>query len=133
MTRPPRRLLAALLLPVLLLALPGCGGGGEPAPSTSGAVTAAGPPAAQTATVVGNAQLKFAPETVRAAVGTLALTMDIAGRVPHNLVFDDATVGSPIPVTTSGSGTSTYTFPAPGTYRFECTLHPGMIGQVVVG
>ena len=125
-------LLVAPLLALSLVGLSGCGGGGGDAPSTSGAVTAQGPADAQTATVVGNAMLKFAPETVRAKVGTLRLTMTVEGGVPHNLVFDDASLGAPIPTTPSGSATGTYTFTKPGTYRFECTIHSGMVGQVVV-
>lgn len=132
--RSRRLLAAALLAPALVLT--GCGGGGSGGgsggPSTAGAVTASGPASAQTATVVGQSTLKFAPETVRAKVGTLALTLRISGGVPHDLVFDDAGLGAPIPVVPSGSSTSTYTFRAPGTYRFVCTLHAGMVGQVVV-
>ncbi len=125
-----RPLALLLLLPTLVLA--GCGGGGSDAPSTSGAATAAGAADAQTATVVGNAALKFVPETVQAKVGRLALTVSIEGGVPHDLQFVDTSLGAPIPVTTSGSNTQTYTFGKPGTYRFVCTLHSGMVGQVVV-
>lgn len=125
-------LLVAPSLALSLVGLTACGGGGGDAPSTSGAVTAQGPASAQTATVVGNAKLRFAPETVRAEVGTLALTMTIEGGVPHNLVFDDASLGTPLPTTPSGSATGTYTFAEPGTYRFQCTIHDGMVGQVVV-
>lgn len=127
-----RRPLAVLLL-VPALALAGCGGGGgEKTPSTAGAETAAGPADAQTATVVAGANLKFAPQTVKAKVGTLALTMTISGGVPHDLQFDDKAVGPPIPVLPSGSRTQTYTFAEPGTYGFVCTIHSGMTGQVVV-
>lgn len=129
---PRPRLAPVLLLPVLALAA--CGGGsGSAQPSTAGAVTASGPPSAQTATVVGGPDLKFAPETVQARTGTLALTMRIAGGVPHDLVFGDRSVGPDIPTTPSGSATGTYTFSRPGTYSFECTIHRGMVGQVVVG
>lgn len=124
-----RRLTALLLLPCLALAA--CGGSSG-APATAGAVTASGAAAAQTATVVGNTALKFVPETVQAKVGTLALTLTLEGGVPHNLEFTDPSVGAPIPVVTTGSGTGTYTFSKPGTYAFECTLHSGMVGQVVV-
>lgn len=126
------RLAPLLLLPALALAA--CGGGSDSAqPSTAGAVTAAGPPSAQIATVVAGTNLKFSPETVQAKTGTLALTMTISGGVPHNLVFGDRGVGADIPTTPSGSATSTYTFSKPGTYSFECTIHSGMVGQVVVG
>ena len=125
---------ALLLVPALALSLTltGCGGGSTSKPSSSGAVTAAGPANAQTATVVANNLLKFAPATVHAKVGTLMLTMTISGGVPHNLVFDDGTVGTPIPTTPSGSATQTYTFAKPGTYGFQCTIHSGMVGQVIV-
>lgn len=123
---------AALLVLLPALALTGCGGGSPAAPSSAGAVTAAGAPGSQTATVVGGSDLRFAPQTVAAKVGTLALTLRIGGGVPHDLQFDDASLGTPIPVVASGSASKTYTFPRAGTYRFVCTLHPGMVGQVVV-
>lgn len=125
-----RRPLAVLLL-LPALALAGCGGGSD-APKSVGAVTAAGPADAQTATVVANAKLQFAPPTVKAKVGKLTLTMTIQGGVPHNLTFDDTTVGPPIPTIPSGSSTQTYTFGKAGTYGFVCTIHSGMDGQVVV-
>ncbi len=125
---------ARALLLVLLLVLAGCGGtqGSHAKASTEGAVTAAGPADAQTATVVAGNDLKFAPETVRAKVGRLTLTMTIQGGVPHNLTFDDSSLGPAIPTIPSGSSTQTYTFSKPGTYRFVCTIHTGMVGQVVV-
>ncbi len=129
--RLPRRRAAALLLLVPTLAVSACGGAGD-APSLAGAVSAEGPPEAQTATVVANARLAFAPETVRAQVGTLTLTMRIEGGVPHDLAFDDSGVGSPLPLIPSGSATQAYTFGAPGTYGFVCTVHSGMDGQVIV-
>ena len=134
MTRPyrPTGRPAALLLLLPALALAGCGGGDD-APSTAGAVTASGAADAQSATVVGNARLKFVPESVRAQVGTLSLTMTIEGGVPHDLRFSDGEVGPEIPVTTTGSATQRYTFAEPGDYGFVCTLHSGMVGQVVVG
>lgn len=122
-----------MLLLALLLVLAACGTQGSHAKaSTKGAVTAAGPADAQTATVVAGNDLKFAPETVRAKVGKLTLTMTIQGGVPHNLTFDDSSLGPPIPTIPSGSASQTYTFTRPGTYRFVCTIHTGMVGQVIV-
>ena len=129
MTPRARRTLLALLLPAL--ALTACGGSGEE-DSGGSSVAAAGPPDAQTATVVGNARLEFEPTTVTAKPGKLALTMTIEGAVPHNLVFDEDTIGEDIEQISEGSATSTFAFPQPGTYDFVCTLHPGMDGKVVV-
>jgi len=130
-TRRTRTRTGLLLLPALVLA--GCGGGGgTAAPSTAGAVTATSSGGGQAATVLANTRLKFVPETVSAQPGALALTMTIEGGTPHNLVFDDQTVGADIPVTTTGSATQTYTFDEARAYRFVCTLHSGMVGQVVI-
>jgi plastocyanin len=127
-----RSLAALLLLPALALA--GCGGtaGANAKPHTAGATTAQGPADAQTATVVAGNNLKFTPETVRARVGTLALTMTIRGGVPHNLSFSDSAVGPALPTIPSGSRTQDFRFDKAGTYRFLCTIHPGMVGQVIV-
>ena len=131
----PARRTAHALAALPLLALAACGGssGGDAAGGGGGSsVTAQGAPDAQTATVVGNTQLKFVPNRVEAKVGKLALTMEIEGGVPHNLVFDEDTIGQDIDTISEGSATGMFEFPQPGTYDFVCTLHPGMDGQVVV-
>lgn len=120
-----------VLLPVLLLAgVAACGG--SHAPKSGGGVAAAsGPASAQTFTIHGNDQDQFMPQTLSAKVGTLTLTLQNGG-VPHNLTFK--TAGLPAIGTVSGSATksTTLTFTSPGTYVFECTIHPGMEGKVVV-
>lgn len=128
MTRPCRAAGALLLL----LPLAACGGAGaENASRGSGTQAAAGPADAQTATVTGTPALTFSPSTLTAAPGQLTLTLRVDGGVPHDLIFQDSSVGAPIPVT-STTGQGTYTFSRPGTYTFVCDLHPGMRGQVVV-
>ena len=47
--------------------------------------------------------------------------------VAHNIVFDKKHK-SP----TQNKGTWTTSFDKAGTYKFKCTLHPGMIGEVKV-
>ncbi len=132
---PARRLLLVTAL-VALPALAACGGGGddEAAPSGGGGtVTAEGPPDGQTAAVTGNQKLRFVPSTVQAKPGTLTITMTNEGGVPHNLVFSDASLGKGIDTFSEGSRTGTFVFPAAGSFDFACTLHPGMVGKVVVG
>lgn len=49
--------------------------------------------------------------------------------IPHNVVAKDGSFKSD----TMDSGTFTHTFTAPGTYEYQCTLHPAqMNGSVVV-
>lgn len=124
------RLPALLLLPVLLVA--GCGGGATASSSGGGTQTAAGPAGAQTAEVDGKDTLKFAPSEVRAQVGTLALTFANTGKVPHNLVFDDAALGKTSTVDGGTRQVLTLKLDRPGTYTFSCTFHPRMTGKVVV-
>jgi plastocyanin len=118
-----------------LLLLAGCGGGGSDGTDeleVTGTVMAKGVADAQTASLDMTDDLTFQPNQVTAQVGTLALTAKNVGRVPHNLVFQDAAMGTT--PTVKGSGTATLTVPLKkaGTYRFTCTFHPGMDGQVVV-
>ncbi len=131
--RPSRawRLPTALL--AVALALSACGGGGDgPAEPNGGTVQAEGPADAQTATVVSVDGLMYDPGTVEAVVGTLELTHRNASDVPHNLTFDDASLGAIDTVTGGQSKTITLTFSEPGTYVFVCTFHSGQVGQVVV-
>ena len=53
-------------------------------------------------------------------------------RGPHDLVFADKTLPG-IGTTSSGNPKSTtLTFRTAGTFTFECTIHPGMAGKIVV-
>ena len=69
----------------------------------------------------------FSPEAVEVVVGE-DITWDFStADQPHDVVFD-ADRGSDI----LESGTWSTSFDEPGTYAYECTLHSGMSGQVVV-
>jgi len=48
----------------------------------------------------------------------------------HNVTF--TTANSPANVTEQSSGTASRTFPTAGTFNYQCTIHPGMNGSVVV-
>lgn len=121
----------ALGVALALVLAAGCSGSGGPKQSTD-AVTASGPASAQQATVDMNDRLQFAPNLVRASVGTLTLAVDNTGRIPHNLTFKDAALGATDTVQGGRQATLRVTFDKPGTYRFTCTFHTGMDGQVVV-
>lgn len=123
-------------LPLVLLAalLAGCGGGEDKggALKRTGSVDAQGTGAQQTVSIAMTDDLTFVPNVVRAKVGSLALTAKNEGRVPHNLVFADRDKGALPTVKGHGTGTLTIAFPSTGTYRFTCTFHSGMDGEVVV-
>lgn len=71
----------------------------------------------------------FTPPVVYLAVnGTV--TWRFPAR-PHNVVF--TTPGAPADIPLVSNVTLSRTFPAAGTFRYDCTIHPGMSGIVVVG
>jgi len=89
-----------------------------------------GPPAA-TATVAATPSLAVTPNTVTIAVGG-TVTMDF-GSVAHNVFFDNAPAGAPANITAATSDKSmTLTFNQAGTFEYNCHIHPGMRGTVVV-
>ena len=128
----PVRLPALVLLG--LVALAGCGGSDDGGPDRSATTTvqAEGPPERQTATVVSNDELRYDPGIVEAQVGTLVLTHRNSGRIPHNLVFDDSSLGRIDTVDGGEAKSITLTFSEPGTYDFVCTFHTGQDGKVVI-
>jgi plastocyanin len=83
-----------------------------------------GPPVANV-TAVAVRDNQFAPRAIKVPAGT-TVTWEWQGNNQHNVVGDDFKS----PVQTDGE--FTYTFADPGVYDYECTLHFGMNGEVVV-
>src|SRR5262249_22243653 len=83
---------------------------------------------ADTHTVVVD-NFSFSPGRASVAVGS-TVTWTNHDDIPHNVVSTERTFKSP--VLDSGEQFS-YRFEAPGTYKYFCSLHPRMTGQVVVG
>lgn len=84
----------------------------------------------QSAVVQATPQITFTPGQVTVDLGG-TVTWNF-GSVPHNVSFDDA-VGTPQNITGLNSNTSSSrTFDTAGTFGYECTIHPGMRGTVVV-
>src|SRR5687768_17178823 len=117
-SQPSRRWLWILLGAVLVwLVFSGAGslfGGGDDS----------GPPVAG-ATEVAVRDNVFEPAAIEIPVGT-TVTWQWEGDTPHNVVGE----GFESPV--QDSGEFAYTFDDPGTFDYQCTLHGGMRGQVVV-
>ena len=94
--------------------------------NTTVTVTSGGFPS--TASVTATASNAFTPATVDIArTGTVTWTFQAL----HNVTFA-GTPGAPSNIPDTPSGTQSRTFNTAGTFPYECTLHSGMTGQVIV-
>ena len=73
----------------------------------------------------------FCPSISRTC-GTVSLTVQNSGNVPHDLEFSDSSLGKTPTVDGKTSQKLKVTFTKSGTYAFVCTFHTGMAGKVVV-
>ena len=71
---------------------------------------------------------RFDPAVVTVNVGT-RVTWTEVGPTVHNTVSKDKLWESPI---LNPGQKFSYTFTRPGTYEYLCTLHPEMVGKVIV-
>ena len=93
----------------------------------AGSGRAADEPAAKTARIkIDN--FAFVPDVLTIAPGT-TVTWVNADDVPHVVRTEDKTIKSPALDTDE---TFSYTFEKEGTYSYFCSLHPKMVGKVVV-
>ena len=100
------------------------GGGG------GGAQAAAMPLTVGTGT---GASLEFEPRTIQAPANTpVDLTFNNQSTLPHNLTFEQGPDARTADIAGNTSETISFTTPALGTYRFVCTIHPGMDGELIV-
>jgi plastocyanin len=118
----------------LLMCTIGCGADytSPASPSPSPSPTPDGPTASVTivagAETLGNRA--FAPDDLNTTVGT-TVTWINADSVAHTSTSDVAASGWNSGVIAPG-GQVSVAFPTAGTFRYHCSIHPGMIGTVVV-
>jgi plastocyanin len=72
-------------------------------------------------------QLKFSPKSVRVAPNS-KINFVWKENVAHNIVFSTGGFKSK----TQNKGTFVVELKKAGTYKYKCTLHPGMDGSIVV-
>lgn len=82
-------------------------------------------------TVIRVANNVFLPGTVTILAGDSVAWQWQTGSAAHNLTFA-ATAGSPANEPDRSAGAVWRTFPAAGTFNYQCTNHPGMTGTVTV-
>ncbi len=118
------------------VSLAGCGSGDTH--STTGSTTAQAGQVSTTksgdsktaAVTVDVTDMKFSPADVTIKVGE-TVTWKFKDSVPHTVQgIGDKAMGINSPIFAKGQWS--YTFFAPGTYRYLCSLHPQMRGTVTV-
>jgi plastocyanin len=114
------------LIASLSIALVGACGGDDSSPTQLD-----DPTPVQAATVQATPAERFTPGRVNLIAGG-TVRFDF-GSLQHNVFFDNAPAGAPANITAPSANTSvTLTFPTAGTFAYNCHLHPGMSGTVVV-
>jgi plastocyanin len=85
----------------------------------------AGPPPSVEGPAVAVRDYEFEPASLTVEAGA-TVTWAWDGRAPHDVM------GQGFESKDQSSGTFSHTFEQPGTYIYECTIHPGMEGTIVV-
>ena len=90
----------------------------------------AGGASAATTKTVTLKDIKFSPAALKVAKGTKVNFAFRDGGTTHNVTSTGSKRFKTI--SNRSAGTQSRTFNAAGTYRYQCTLHPGMTGRIVV-
>jgi plastocyanin len=109
---------------VLLVGALACSGGGDDDPTPSGPGNGSG--GGSTSNAITVQDNSFNPSETTVAPGT-TVTWTWSGTDTHDVTFNDGPQSA-----RQASGTFTRTFASAGTFRYRCTVHSGMSGEVVV-
>ncbi|HEY6575990.1 MAG TPA: cupredoxin domain-containing protein [Mycobacterium sp.] len=101
---------------------------GMQSPPASASATTADSPAPQGGTAVAITDFKFNPATLTVPVGS-TVTWTNQDEEPHTIAAKDGSFHSPGMDT---HGTYSFTFATPGEFDYICSIHPCMVGTVVV-
>ncbi|HYV99474.1 MAG TPA: Ig-like domain-containing protein [Gemmatimonadaceae bacterium] len=100
------------------------------AASAAGSVNlTVGAPPPLTADVTATVSNQFVPSLVDIARGG---TVTWTFQATHNVTFSNTTGGAPQGISDTSTGSVSRTFATSGTFTYECTIHAGMRGTVVV-
>jgi plastocyanin len=126
---PYQRALATV--PLLFLMIACSGGGNATSPTTSGGTYGGGsaPASPGTNEVLATTGNLFNPTSLTVVKGTtVSFTFQAT---THNVTFDGR-AGAPTNISNTASQTVTRNFATAGTFPYQCTIHSGMTGTVVV-
>ena len=113
---------------LIVLATLACGGGGGDGPTGPGPGPGPGPNPSPNTVTLGASSFNPSSLTIQSG-GTV--TWNNTSGVFHNVTFNPAT-GAPANIGDHNSGDNSRTFGTAGTFGYQCTLHGGMTGSVVV-
>jgi plastocyanin len=99
-------------------------------PLVAAALLCSGTAGAATTRTVTLKNIDFSPEILRVSKGSTVTFAFRDGDTVHNVTSTGSRRFTTIANRTSGSRSRTFT--RAGTYRYACTLHPGMTGRIVV-
>ncbi len=94
--------------------------------SMAAGITTGVPAAAPARVVIDNFTFSAPTVTIHAGTGVTWVNRD---DVPHTVMSEDKAFKSPVLDT---GDSFTHTFAARGTYSYYCSIHPRMVGKVVV-
>ena len=97
--------------------------------TSTATVTVTGTLPATAAVIAGNADQTFTPPTL--VVAKNASVTFTFGALAHNVTFG-STAGAPASVPTTTNASVARAFPTVGDFTYDCTLHAGMKGAVLV-
>lgn len=119
-----------IIATMAVLVLAACGGGSDSGTNTEPNPPGTTPPPASASVGASGSSDVFTPREVKVAVGgTVTWTF---GARAHNAVFASVS-GAPAPIPPTANAQVSRTFNTEGTFPYDCTLHPGMRGSVLVG
>jgi plastocyanin len=73
----------------------------------------------------------FVPNLLTISAGS-TVVFAFGGGIQHNVIFDPAATGRPADIQITKDVNVPRTFTARGTFKFDCTVHPGMRGEIDV-
>ncbi|MDP1793831.1 MAG: cupredoxin domain-containing protein [Acidimicrobiales bacterium] len=116
--------LAVALTALLGLTAGACGGGSDDPEGSSKPTTPAGGDAA--AATINASGTTWEPDEVAIKAGE-TVKWDVKGSIVHDLKGDEG-----VEHKAASKYVVTHTYEKPGTYSYQCTVHPGMTGTVTV-
>lgn len=120
----------AVVAALVLLSACGGGGGGDGSPTAPGTPGTPGTPVTPAANeIIATTSNTFTPSTLTVAKGT-TVTFTFQATT-HNVNFASV-AGAPAGIGNTANSGVQRLFATAGTFGYDCTLHPGMNGTVIV-